>query len=657
MGTESVSSSSSPPPVAPLWFQHLVQEAQAGCRVFLLHFNVRDFAFSRENSLSSSSELRDIRDFLLFTLANAKNVALYYSLSSGIRVCHLTTDVNVGELGLSLERAVDIKSYTPQVLEDKDLTWRFMAEDAERTPYSLTDAVQRGDTPIEHSIAPQLAFPLLTRALTSLPYTVRGSATAVASQEPSLPSQPLSIGLVIDFLEHLVPSQSATRHEITPLIEMIHRWSLHPRLKEREHIVVLLTSELGAVHPELHGRDSRIVTIEVERPNVEQRQAFLEWLGREKPGLKGRTTELANRTAGMNYSELLDFTCAMEREGWESCEELLKHRRSQIISRESNRMLVPMDDEYGLDRVAGYGYVKEQIEPILSKLRNGKADVSGILLVGPPGTGKTFLAKALARHAGVNVVRMCNVRSMWVGGSERNLEQVLEVASALHPVVIFVDEIDQQFPGRRMTSGDSGVEQRIFGRLLEFMDDKNNLGKVLWVAASNRPDLLDAALLSRFKLRCPFLLPDLDTCREMINTSLPYQAKFEWDEVIADEAFNDLVGKYSGRELEIVVRDALWRAEKNNALSRHDGVGRVPTRFFHEAKGLARVGHDHNMYVYQSLLALRSIPFNSPGLTRAIRTSLPSLADRILDGEVVDEDGLATQILEYSRKVRDLPWW
>src|SRR5260221_582667 len=148
---------------------------------------------------------------------------------------------------------------------------------------------------------------------------------------------------------------------------------------------------------------------------------------------------------------------------------------------------------------------------------------NGLLLAGPPGTGKTIIAEALALESGFNLVKMRNIQDKWIGSSERNLDLVINLLKDLHPVIVFVDEIDQAMV-RRDTgqSGDSGVGARMFARILEEMSNAENRGNILWVAATNRADLIDAALLRRFDRVIPLLTPDVhESCRifaAMLNT-------------------------------------------------------------------------------------------------------------------------------------------
>ena len=131
-------------------------------------------------------------------------------------------------------------------------------------------------------------------------------------------------------------------------------------------------------------------------------------------------------------------------------------------------------------------------------------------MTGPAGTGKSAVAEAVAHEAGVNavVLNLARILGQYVGNSERNLEKALQAIKSLAPTIVFIDEIDQSVS--RGGSGDSGVSNRIFKRLLEFMSDTGNRGQVLFLAATNRPDLLDAALRrpGRFDKKIPFLIPD-----------------------------------------------------------------------------------------------------------------------------------------------------
>ncbi|MET1101648.1 MAG: CDC48 family AAA ATPase, partial [Pyrodictiaceae archaeon] len=129
--------------------------------------------------------------------------------------------------------------------------------------------------------------------------------------------------------------------------------------------------------------------------------------------------------------------------------------------------------------------------------RMGVSPPKGILLFGPPGTGKTLLAKAAATESGANfiAVRGPEILSKWVGESEKAIRQIFRRARQVAPTIIFFDEIDAIAPARGLRHDTSGVTDRIVNQLLTEMDGIEPLRNVVVIAATNRPDILDPALL------------------------------------------------------------------------------------------------------------------------------------------------------------------
>ena len=136
----------------------------------------------------------------------------------------------------------------------------------------------------------------------------------------------------------------------------------------------------------------------------------------------------------------------------------------------------------------------------------------GVIFVGPPGTGKTFFVKALAKEIGFNAValNMQNILGGIVGTSERNLARALSVVKCLSPVLVFMDELDQSDVSARGNNSGNPVAKNLFSQLLQFLGDPGNRGKVVFFGASNRPDLMDDALLrfGRIDAIIPVLLPE-----------------------------------------------------------------------------------------------------------------------------------------------------
>ncbi len=136
----------------------------------------------------------------------------------------------------------------------------------------------------------------------------------------------------------------------------------------------------------------------------------------------------------------------------------------------------------------------------------------GILLWGPPGTGKTLLAKAVASQARANFIGVNGpeLLSRWVGASEQAVRELFAKARQAEPCVVFIDEIDTLAPARGSFSGDSGVSDRVVGQLLTELDGIEVGSTILVIAATNRPDALDPALLraGRLDLQMKVDLPD-----------------------------------------------------------------------------------------------------------------------------------------------------
>ena len=159
---------------------------------------------------------------------------------------------------------------------------------------------------------------------------------------------------------------------------------------------------------------------------------------------------------------------------------------------------VKWDDVGGLDDVKLR--LKEAVELPLKRpdvfKRIGIAPIKGVLLYGPPGTGKTLLAKAVASESQANFisVRGPEVLSKWLGESEKAIREIFKKAKQAAPCIIFLDEIDAIAP-RRSFSSDGKTSERMVNQLLTSMDGIEALENVLVLAATNRPDILDPALL------------------------------------------------------------------------------------------------------------------------------------------------------------------
>lgn len=216
--------------------------------------------------------------------------------------------------------------------------------------------------------------------------------------------------------------------------------------------------------------------------------------------------------------------------------------------------------------------LREAVEwPLKHKAQFDKLGVKppkGILLYGPPGTGKTMLAKAVASETEANFISVKGpeLLSKWVGESEKAVREVFKKARQASPTIVFFDEIDSIAPKRGGDSGEGKSTERVVNQLLTEMDGLQELNDIVIVAATNRPDILDTALLrpGRFDRILLAGSPDITARKSILKV---HMRNVPLDE---DVDIDTLVAKtegYVGADLESVVREAAMLALREDMAS------------------------------------------------------------------------------------------
>ncbi len=215
------------------------------------------------------------------------------------------------------------------------------------------------------------------------------------------------------------------------------------------------------------------------------------------------------------------------------------------------------------DEVGGLEDVKQQLkETVEWPLTNpegferlGIKPPRGLLLYGPPGNGKTLIAKAIATESAANFIAIKGpeVMSKWVGESEKKLREVFRKAKQVSPCIVFLDELDALAPTRG-TGGDNNVSDRLVDQLLTSMDGLENMEGVITIGATNRPEVIDSALLrpGRFDRMILVGEPDEDARKKILKIhtkSVPLK------NVKLGVLAKKMVG-YTGADIEGVVREA-----------------------------------------------------------------------------------------------------
>ena len=241
------------------------------------------------------------------------------------------------------------------------------------------------------------------------------------------------------------------------------------------------------------------------------------------------------------------------------------------------------DDVGGLDEIKER--LKESIEWPLNQPETfehfGIKPPRGIVLFGAPGTGKTLIAKAIANEAKANFISIKGPEmiSKWVGESERAVREVFKKAKQAAPSIIFLDEFESIAGVRRSMSGEgSDVMNRVVNQILSSMDGVESMEGVIVVAATNRPEMIDPALLrsGRFERVLHVPPPDRKSRLEIlkIHSSEMPLGRFNLDDLV------DRLENYTGADIEAICREAAliaMRAGRKSVSKSHfeEAINRV----------------------------------------------------------------------------------
>ncbi|MDE0859608.1 MAG: ATP-binding protein [Akkermansiaceae bacterium] len=420
----------------PAWSKEVVDRyssGSAGC--FVLHGNVND----RMLLDLKEARLGTLGDYLSEVLVPRFNVVLSYDLGAGIRV----------------ERG-----------REEFAKW------------------SDGDYPL----APLAAI----RFLNSYLIYVR-NLQAIGAASPK-------VAVIIKSAHLVCPSlPNALNYDLHALANIWRAWASEVDLPAHNEAVFLLSESLNDLHP-LVANHPAVAEIEVPLPDQTHLTGVISCLAKS---CSAALTELGDRPAWA-ASRLRGATVS-------AVEELLRRRhydnkpisesdfgrlKKELVERDCGGLIEFVEPDRSLDDVIGLDGVKAWLKQDLELWRRDELSAMpmGYLFCGPVGTGKTYLAECLAGSAGVPVVVLKNFRDRWVGSTEANLEKIFSLLHALGRCMVFVDEADQALGKRAGGSGDSGVSSRVYSMMAKEMSNPRNRGRIVWILASSRPDLIEVDL-------------------------------------------------------------------------------------------------------------------------------------------------------------------
>ncbi len=386
--------------------------------------------------------------------------------------------------------------------------------------------------------------------------------------------------IFIDEIDSIAPKREEVSGEVERRI-VAQLLSLMDGLKSRGKVVVIgATNRVNAIDPALRrpGRFDR--ELEIGVPDREGRLEILQIHTRGMPLAKDVNLEkLADISHGFVGADLQSLS---KEAGMRSLRRILPDidlSSESIPSDTLRKIIVTMDDfmdvikemepsamrevfveipDISWDDIGGLESIKQEMQeavewPLKYQGIFTFADAmppKGILLYGPPGTGKTLMAKAAANESEANFISIKGpeLLSKWVGESEKGVREIFRKARQAAPCIIFFDEIDAIAPKRGGDFGDSHVTERLISQLLTELDGLEILTNVVVIGATNRPDIVDAALLrpGRFDRLLYVPPPDRDSRIKIIKIHVK---KKPLDDAVDIERLADQTEGYTGADI------------------------------------------------------------------------------------------------------------
>lgn len=338
------------------------------------------------------------------------------------------------------------------------------------------------------------------------------------------PARRKSLGIILDYAQYIVPEGdlgAMARGQGTNLVRFLS-WAQNPYFKRVNMGFCLVADRLAEINDRLI-HSPHVATIEIPLPDRAERERFCEWVRRNEKSQDGEFTpaRLAELANGLSLTSLQVLLSHGRNTTTKVDANRFKQLKKTMIERECQGLVEFVEPKHTLDLVVGQQAAKERLKQDAELILKGQLQSApmGYLLCGPVGTGKTFLAECYAGSIGIPCVKLRNFRSKYVGETEGNLEQVLNVLRSLGPVVVLIDEADASL-GTREAGGDSGTSSRVFAMIASQMGDTRYRGQIIWMLMTSRPELLpvDLKRQGRAEVHIPLFYPQNEAeIREMFT--------------------------------------------------------------------------------------------------------------------------------------------
>lgn len=449
----------------PRWSEEIRTHYLSGAaNQFILHGNVHDrLLLPGEEDESGATGVGNLPEFLTEHQLRKFDLVLSYELGAGLRV------ERGGDLFRKLRPADDLPGEPAKAVAYLDYVLRFLINLRNLKPESPPPLDAKG---------PEV----------------------IADEAKPLAGRNFHVAFLLKGADLIFPrTQNALNYQLSSIASVVRAWSRETHFLQQNLAVFLLAENLADLHP-LLGTNPRAAQIEIEMPDAAELREAFGFFSQKFAGALANFSEdptlPAERLAGATLGSIESLLKTREYTGEPLQENDLADLKKDLVEKDAQGLIEFVEPTRTLDDVIGSDPVKTWMRQDIALWNQNDLEAMpmGYLLCGPVGTGKTYLVECLAGEAGVPVVKMKNFRDKWVGSTEGNLEKIFHLLHALGRCIVFIDEADQALGSRDAGSGDSGVSGRVYSMMAKEMSDTRNRGRILWILASSRPDLIEVDL-------------------------------------------------------------------------------------------------------------------------------------------------------------------
>jgi hypothetical protein len=450
----------------PSWARELINLYESNAsNQFILFGNVND---QQLIPADSGCRIGSLNEFLLRVLLARFDVVLSYDVGNGIRV----------------EKGGETFSTWPEIKQNP----------AQTLPSAPRPAVER----LTHYLRYVANLARLNRGATQVAIIIRGA------------------DLVAPMLG------GGNDPDVNALVVLLRDWASDSLLTTHTLASFLIAENLNDLHP-LVATNPRATQLKITLPSTDDLRTALDlWQSGYPQSLKeyaGKHDALAAQLSGATLSAIESSLKRSEHLAEPVNAAGLVRLKKQLVEKDSSGLIEFLESRRTLEDVSGLDKVKAWLRQDIQLWQSNDVAAlpKGYLICGPVGTGKTYLVECLAGEAGVPVVKLKNFRDKWVGSTEGNLEKIFRLLQALGRCYVFIDEADQALGRRDAGQNDSGLSGRIYSMIAEEMGSSGNRGKIIWVLASSRPDLIEVDLKRPGRIDTKIPLFPTTTARESFD--------------------------------------------------------------------------------------------------------------------------------------------